>query len=231
MLGKKILVIDDDAEICRITEHFFQKAGAEVMTAANGSEGLRKFYTLRPDLILLDIMLPDENGWETCKQIRKFSDVPIILLTALRRDEDIVRGLECGADDFISKPFSIEVLRARARAVLRRTQAENAVSHPREYEDGYLSIHLDQHRILVCGSQVKLTPTEFRLVETLFQHSGRVLTFKQILEQVWGWEYRDSVEYVHVYVSHLRQKLEEDPKHPKYLLTEHGIGYRFEAQK
>lgn len=228
MQGKKILIIDDDIHIRKIAEHVFSGAGAEVYTAGNSAEGLRTFYAKQPDLVLLDIMMPGEDGWDTCRQIRRLSDVPVIMLTALRTDEDIVRGLEAGADDFISKPFSNSVLLARARAVLRRAELAPPGDKPYTYRDSKLAIDLDRYTVLVHGEPVKLTPTEFRLLTYMVQNAGRVLTFHQILEHVWGWEYQDSPDYVHVYISHLRQKLEDDPRHPKYLVTEHGVGYRFE---
>jgi two-component system KDP operon response regulator KdpE len=228
MQGLKILVIDDDFHIRRATEQVFTRAGAKVYTAASSSEGLRLLYAEQPNLILLDIMMPDEQGWETCRQIRRLSDVPVIMLTALKQDQDIVRGLECGADDFVSKPFSSEVLLARARAVLRRAEPAHAPDHSIVYQDDFLTIDLERRLVSIRDKVVKLTPTEFRLLAYLFKNAGRVLTFKQILENVWGWEYQDSIDYVHVYISHLRQKLEEDPKNSRYLLTEHGVGYRFE---
>ena len=230
MRGKTILVIDDDLNIRKMTEHLFAKEGAQVFTATNGIDGLRKFYEHRPDLIILDIMMPEEDGWETCRNIRKFSDVPIVMLTALKTDEDITRGLNYGADDFVTKPFSPGVLLARARAVLRRTGAYVAEDKPFMYSDGYLTIDLRAHRVIIKGQPVKLTPTEFQLLVYLAQNPGRILTIQQILENVWGWEYQDSLEYVHVYMSHVRKKIEEDPKQPKYIVTEHGTGYRFEKQ-
>jgi two-component system KDP operon response regulator KdpE len=230
MRDKTILVIDDDLNICKMTEHIFVKEGARVFTASSGLDGMRKFYKHRPDLIILDIMMPEEDGWETCRNIRKFSDVPIIMLTALKTDEDITRGLNNGADDFVTKPFSPGVLLARARAVLRRTEAPTTVGKPFIYSDGYLTIDLDARRVIINGQLVKMTPTEFQLLAYLAKNPGRVLTLQQILENVWGWEYQDSLEYVHVYMSHLRKKIEEDPKQPRYIMTEYGIGYRFEKQ-
>jgi DNA-binding response OmpR family regulator len=226
--SKKVLIIDDDVHIRKAGEHIFARAGAEVYTAANSQEGLRMLYASQPNLVILDIMMPDEDGFETCRQIRRLSDVPVIMLTALKQDEDIVRGLECGADDFVTKPFSQEVLLARARAVIRRSQLAPPTEKINSFSDDYLTVDLERYRVLVRGEPANLTPTEYRLLTYLVQNAGRVLTFHQILEHVWGWEYQDSIDYVHVYMSHLRQKLEEDPKRPRYLLTEHGIGYRFE---
>jgi two-component system KDP operon response regulator KdpE len=230
MRDKTILVVDDDLNIRKMAEHIFAKEGARVFTASNGLDGLRKFYAHKPDLIILDIMMPEEDGWETCRNIRKFSDVPIIILTALKTDEDITRGLNYGADDFVTKPFSPGVLLARARAVLRRTETFTTGDKPFIYSDSYLTIDLDARRVIISGQPVKLTPIEFQLLAYLVKNPGRVLSLQQILENVWGWEYQDSLEYVHVYIYHLRKKIEEDPKQPKYIMTEHGIGYRFEKQ-
>ncbi len=228
MDGKKILVIDDDTLIQDIARRAFEQAGAEVYMAASGQEGLRQLFNHRPHLIILDIMMPDMDGWETCRQIRLLSDVPIIMLTSLSNEEAVIKGLDSGADDFMSKPFGSGVLLSRSRAVLRRVTAPPSLERPVRYQDDYLGIDLEKRKVFVRGDLVKLTPTEYKLLEYLVSNAGRVLTFHQILENVWGWEYRDSIDYVHVYVSHLRKKVEEDPKNSRYFLTEHGVGYRFE---
>lgn len=231
MNGKKILIIDDDVNLGQTIKLTFVRAGAEVYTAVDGRDGLRQFYEYRPDLIILDIRMPDINGWETCRQIRLLSNVPIIMLTTLDNDEDVIRALDYGADDFVTKPFSRDVLLARARAVLRRTELFAGSEAQSVYNDGYLLIDLRKHRVLVNGQAAQLSSTEFRLLAYLFQHAGQVLTYQNILDKVWGWEYQDSIDYVHVYLSHLRRKLEADPRNPQYLLTERGIGYRFERRK
>lgn len=224
-----VLVVDDDPALLPLMEYTFAKEGYEVYTAADGREALRQFYAHRPDLIILDIMMPGMDGWETCRRIREVSDVPILMLTARGQDEDIIRGLEYGADDYMTKPFSIKVLLAHARAVLRRAALPPPdYGEPTTYRDEYLTVDLKERRVTVNGDSVKLTPTEYRLLAYLVQNAGQVLTFQQILENVWGWEYQDELDYVRVYVWHLRQKLEEDPKNPKYILTELGAGYRFE---
>lgn len=227
MQGKKILVIDDDYHINQLVKATFAEQGAEVVTAVDGQEGLRQFYTHKPDLVIIDLMMPEMDGWETTERILELADVPIIILTSLRDDADVIRGLDRGAIDYVTKPFSPKVLAARARAALRHA----AASHPvvqYNFQDERLLVDLDHKRILVDGEPVKLTKTEFKVLTYLVQNAGRILTFQQILEHVWGWEYQDSIEYVHVYVSRLRQKLEKDPKEPRYLITEYGIGYRFE---
>lgn len=228
MQDKRILVVDDDYNLCQMIKFSFNRAGALVYTASNGREGLQQFYQHRPDLIVLDVRMPDVDGWETCRQIRLLSNVPIIMLTTLDKDEEVVRGLNCGADDFVTKPFSREVLMARVRALLRRAELPAETGSPNSYNDGYLVIDLEKRLVFVQGKPVQLTATEFRLLAFLFQNAGQVLAYQTILDRIWGWEYQDSVDYVHVYLSHLRRKLEEDPRNPKYLLTERGIGYRFE---
>ena len=231
MNGKKILIIDDDVNLGQTIKLTFARAGAEVFTAVDGRDGLRQFYENRPDLVILDVRMPDINGWETCRQIRLLSNVPIIMLTTLDNDEDVIRGLDHGADDFVTKPFSRDVLLARARAVLRRSEL---LAEPEEqfgYNDGYLVIDLRKHRVQVNNQAIQLSSTEFRLLTYLLQNAGQVLTYQNILDKVWGWEYQDSIDYVHVYISHLRRKIEADPRNPKYLLTERGTGYRFEKRK
>ncbi|MCI0575521.1 MAG: response regulator transcription factor [Chloroflexi bacterium] len=230
MKDVKVLVIDDDTHLCTLLEMTFSRVGAHVYMAHEGAKGLQMLYAHRPDLVILDIMMPGTDGWDTCRQIRQLSDVPIIMLTALHDDREIVRGLEAGADDYVSKPFSGDVLLARARAVLRRSKSSDTEDKGLLYQDDYLSIDLNGRRVAVRGRLVKLSATEFGVLAYLLQNAGRVCTFEQILTNVWGDEYRDSADYVHVYIWHLRQKLEENPKQPKYLLTEHSIGYRFQKQ-
>jgi DNA-binding response OmpR family regulator len=230
MQGRRILVIDDNPDLLWVVEHAFSRTGGQVYTAANGREGLRQFVDHRPDLVILDLMMPHMDGWEVCRRIRLLSDVPIIILTVLEREDNIIRGLDCGADDYVTKPFSLDVLLARARATLRRAELVPTIDTPLVYSDGYLTIDLDKRQVLVRGEPVRLRVTEYRLLAYLLQNADRVLTFTQILDNIWGHEYQDSANYVHVYISHLRGKLEKDPKHPQYLLNVRGVGYRFEKQ-
>jgi two-component system KDP operon response regulator KdpE len=174
--------------------------------------------------------MPDIDGWEVLRQIRLLADTPVILLTTIQDDSAMVRGLNLGADDFISKPFNNQVLLARARSVLRRTKSMSVPSTTMQFRDDYLLIDLESHQIMTDGEPVKLTATEFRLLSYLLQNAGQVLSYTQILDYVWGSEYRESVDYVHVYLSHLRRKIEKDSRNPQYLLTEYGIGYRFERR-
>lgn len=228
MHKKKILIIDDDVNLCQIVKFAFAREGAEVCTALDGQQGLKTFYEYRPDLVILDIRMPDIDGWETCRQIRLLSEVPIIMLTTVNREEEIAKGLDYGADDFVTKPFSHTVLLARARAVLRRSEPNSEPIKTTHYSDGYLTIDLEKRRVYIRSEPVQLTATEYGILAYLFQNAGRVLTYESILDEVWGEECRESVDYVHVYLSHLRKKLEENPRRPRYLVNERSIGYRFE---
>jgi DNA-binding response OmpR family regulator len=221
MEGKKILVIDDDINLLQSIRFTFLRAGVEIVTAIDGREGLQRFFSFRPELVILDVRLPDIDGWDICRQIRLLSSVPIIMLTTLSRDEEIIRGLDYGADDFVTKPFSRDVLLARARALLRRAEPQTESDTSQGYSDDHLVINLAKRQV---------TATEFRLLACLLQNAGQVLPYRTILDKVWGWEYQESIDYVHVYLSHLRRKIEVDPRNPKYLLTERGVGYRFEKQ-
>jgi len=230
MRGKKILVIDDDINLCHSIQIDFARAGAIVHTATDGKAGLKIFYQHQPDLVILDIRMPVMNGWETCRNIRLVANTPIIMLTSVNQEQDMVRGLQLGADDFVTKPFSRDVLFARVQAVLRRTELAPKSQSKSFFQDSYLQIDLEQRQVLVENEPVKLTSTEFRLLSHLFENIGRTLPYQSILKQVWGWEYENEIDYVHVYMSHLRHKLEEDPRNPRYLLNEHSKKYRFASQ-
>jgi len=249
MAGTKVLIIDDDDGLLQLVSMIFKKDGAQVITANDGLDGISKFFTHHPDLVILDVMMPGSNGFDVCQRIRQVSDDPLIMLTSLNREEDMLKGLAAGADDFLSKPFNPEILLARARTVLRRTQrsnghdgsnghngqngsnGHNGSSASFSYNDGYLSIDIEKHEVLLRGKRIKLTPVEFRLLAYLARNGGKLLTFDKILANVWGNGYEGSMEHVHVYVSHLRRKIEENPKDPRYIRTIHGIGYIFEQHE
>lgn len=228
--NKKILIIDDDLGHCEVLGLILEEAGAVVYIANDGQTGLRQLYITQPDLVIVDVMMPVMNGWEVCRQIRLLTDTPIIMLTTLNDDDDIVQGFNSGADDFISKPFNAQILKVRAESLLRRREQSTTKPEQLEYHDDYLSINLAERSLFVKGAPIKLTATEFRLLSYLVRHAGRVLTYNQILENVWGSNYHDSTDYVHVYLSRLRQKIEKNHRQPQYLLTEHGVGYRFNKQ-
>lgn len=224
----RALIIDDDRDLLQLTKLLLSRAGVTVYTAPGGLDGLRQFYTHAPHLVIIDLMMPDVDGREVCRHIRQNSSVPIIMLTALTADKDIVSALDAGADDYLTKPFSPQVLLARSRAVLRRAALPPDKETVPIYDDGYLTINPNEHRVLINGKAVKLTPTEFRLLVYLFSNAKRIMTFQQILAAVWGEEYVDHNQYVHVYIRRLREKIEPEPQNPVYLTTEHGIGYQFE---
>jgi len=231
MFRKTILIIDDDTDLLHLASHIFQREGAQTITANNEMEGISKLFTHHPDLVILDVVLPQANGFDICRKIRQVSDVPLIMLTALNNEQDMLQGLEAGADDFLSKPFNADILLARARAVLRRSKHQNGKTAAFKYNDGNLSIDIENHQVLIKGNRIKLSRVEFRLLVYLARNAGKVLTSNQILSAVWGDEYRGSMEYVHIYISHLRKKLEENTKSPRYFLTIHGVGYIFESQE
>lgn len=229
-----ILVIDDDPSLVRLIEFNLDQAGYTVYTAYDGPEGLRKLYEKHPDLIILDINMPGMDGWTTCQRIREVSEVPIIMLTAESEPESIVKGLDLGADDYIIKPFEVKVLVARVKANIRRSLLK-PVSEPQEstnnYHDDYISINLADRRIQINGELVKLTKTEFGLLAELLRVSPRIALYRNILENVWGFEYINDIDYLRVYIWHLRRKIETDPKNPKYIINEQGVGYRFEKRQ
>ncbi len=223
----RILVVDDEERMVRFIRLNLEHDGFEVITAFNGREALERVRQDLPDLVLLDVMMPELDGFEVLSMLREFSEVPVIMLTARSTEEDIVRGLELGADDYITKPFSPRVLVSRVRAVLRRVEATRGTMHGVIEVDHRLKIDFDRREVWVDGKLVKLRPTEYRLLYHLVQNAGWVLSYEQLLRKVWGYEYGSEHHYVRLYINYLRQKLEEDPSNPKYILTERGVGYRF----
>ena len=223
----KILVIEDEERMARFVRLNLEQDGFQVNEALTGREGLDKLRTFMPDLVLLDVMLPDLDGFELLKMIREIDTVPVIMLTAKGEEEDKVRGLELGADGYITKPFSPRELVSRVKAVLRRIESSSVSAEEFIQVDDRLKIDFNRREIWVEGKLVKLRPTEYRLLYHLVQNAGWVLTYDQILSRVWGYEYRDEPHYVRLYINYLRQKLEKDPSDPKYVLTERGVGYRF----
>jgi len=223
----KVLVIDDDVALTRVIQLGLEQEGYEVIVADSGIEGLRQAYDAHPDLVILDVMMPGLDGWKTCQRLREISDVPIIMLTAKDGEVDVIKGLELGADDYITKPFSTEELVARMRALLRRARLPSSPHRPTVYTDGELVVDFSKHRVMVRGKRVNLTPTEFRLLSCLVRNAGRVIPHETLLAQVWGPEYIGEIQYLKLYIRYLRQKIEKDPSKPQYILTEWGIGYYF----
>ena len=233
MEQKVILIVDDDQVFLRLVERVLVHEGYEVILAANGHEAMRLLFSRRPDAVLLDVVMPQMDGWQTCSRIREVSDVPVILLTGSRcGEEDVVKGLEYGADDYLTKPVGNRELVARMKALLRRAErpADKEITSLPAYSDDYLVIDIEERRVLAGGERVNLTATEFRLLCALVENAGRVLSHRQLLERVWGWEYTDDLDYVRIYISHLRQKIEPDSK-PRYIITTPGMGYCFQKLK
>lgn len=228
-MGKKVLVVDDDPGFVKLVDKVLTADGFKVLKASNGREALRIFFDNKPDLVLLDVVMPKMDGWETCNRMRDVSDVPIIILSGEQKAEDaVVRGLDYGADDYLTKPVGNRELSARVRAILRRTEpTAPATQKDVIYSDDYLTVDVKEHKVMLEGKRIKLTPREFRLLAYLVENKGHVLSHKQLLERVWGWEYIDDVDYLRIYISHLRQKIEADPEGHKYLITEPGFGYCF----
>lgn len=225
--GRLILVVDDEARMVRFIQLNLEHDGFRVITAYNGREALEQVRSQLPNLILLDVMMPDLDGFDVLERIREQSAVPVIMLTAKGEEDDRVRGLELGADDYVTKPFSPRELVSRVRAVLRRTETESSVASGMIEVDDRLKLDFDRREIWINDKIVQLRPTEYRLLYHLVQNAGWVITHEQLLTKVWGYEYRDEPHYVRLYINYLRKKLEEDPANPKYILTERGIGYRF----
>jgi DNA-binding response OmpR family regulator len=223
----RIMVVDDEERMVRFIRLNLEHDGFQVIEAFRGAQALDRLRSGLPDLILLDVMLPDLDGFEVLKMIREISTVPVIMLTAKGEEEDRVRGLELGADDYITKPFSPRELVSRVRAVLRRTETTYGSTHGVIEVDDRLKIDFDRREVWVEGKLVQLRPTEYRLLYHLVQNAGWVVTHDQILANVWGYEYRDEPHYVRLYINYLRKKIEKDPANPKYILTERGVGYRF----
>lgn len=230
-MTRKVLAIDDDPIFLRLVEQVLSRQGLEVFKAAGGREGLRLLFNEKPDIVLLDVAMPEMDGWQTCQRIREISDVPIILLTGKQKaEEDIVRGLDYGADEYLFKPVGNRELVARVRAILRRIDLPSPAEAKREvtYADEFLTVDIAERKVTLNGERVKLTAKEFRLFALLVERAGRVFTHRELLEKVWGWEYTDDLDYVRIYISHLRQKIEPAPALPRYIMTESGVGYYFQ---
>lgn len=223
-----ILVVDDEIRISRMIRMNLEHDGYEVIEAQSGQEALDQVRSRMPSLVILDVMMPGLDGYETLSILREISQVPVIMLTAKGEEEDRIRGLELGADDYVTKPFSPRELMSRVKAVLRRTEgAAGGAQQDVIRVDDRLKIDFSKREVWVNDQIVKLRPTEYRLLYHLVQNAGWVMTYDQLLTKVWGYEYRDETHYVRLYINYLRQKLEEDPSNPKYILTERGVGYRF----
>lgn len=227
MVKTCILVVDDEPSIVRFVRANLEARGYRVLTAMDGAEALRKIEMELPDLVILDIMMPKMDGFEVCRRLREWSQIPTIMLSARGDETDKVKCLDLGADDYLTKPFGTRELLARVRAMLRRTEATKTVSTQPLFTSGDLQISFAQRQVTVAGKEVKLTPTEYSLLREFVLNAGKTLTHSYLLDRVWGPEYRDEREYLHVFVHRLRTKLEPDATNPKYIMTVPGVGYRF----
>jgi two-component system KDP operon response regulator KdpE len=225
-MPEKILVIDDEESVVELLRILLELKGYEVIRAYRAEDGLRKAYRTQPDLVLLDIMMPDMDGWEVCRRLRELSDVPIVFLTARTDVKEIVKGLELGADDYILKPYDNDELIARIRAHLRRVP-KTAISEELVFDGGRFSINFLNREVNVEGQPVYLTPKEFALLSVLARNAGRVITRQELVSDAWGTEYSDAIDSLKLYVHYLRKKVEKDANHPEYILTSRGVGYRF----
>jgi two-component system KDP operon response regulator KdpE len=226
MRKETILIIDDDQDLGRIVQLSLDREGYQTVIATSGLEGLQEAYRVQPDLVILDIMMPGMDGWEVCRRLGEMSNVPILMLTAKGTEADIVKGLQIGADDYLTKPFSVAELIARIQALLRRAASQLQTDKPSVFSIGNLTIDLNRRMVMRDGELVDLTPTEFKLLECFVTHRDRVLPHRFLLTEVWGSEYIDETNYLKLYVRYLRRKLEEDPANPQLIVTEWGVGYR-----
>ncbi len=227
MRPAKILVIDDEPHLVKLVRSNLEAQHFKVIVAMDGPSGLAMAEKEGPDLIILDIMLPGMDGSDVLQKIREFSAVPVIMLTAKDQEIDVVKALHLGADDYVRKPFSVHELLARVEAVLRRAApSEDVMTRPPFVCDDFV-MDFQQRKITVRGKEIKVGPTEYKLLTQLVRNAGRVMLHADLLRKVWGPEYGGETEYLRVYISYLRNKIEEDPANPKYILTEHGVGYMF----
>ncbi len=226
-MPEKILVVDDEQSIVELIKFNLEKEDWQVVTAYDGDEALDVFRRENPDLVLLDIMLPIMDGWQVCKELRETSSVPIIMLTAKGDEPDKIKGLEIGADDYVTKPFSPKELVARVRVALRRASTASPPSQHVVTLQG-LRIDIDRHQVTLDDEPLVLTPKEFDLLLLLVQNKGKVLTRDMLLEKVWGYDYGGETRTVDVHIRRLRQKMGEDPSRPRYIHTVHGVGYKVE---
>jgi two-component system KDP operon response regulator KdpE len=222
-----ILAVDDEPHVLKLLKTNLESSGYRVLTAVNGEEAVQMVEKELPDLVILDLMMPKLDGYAACQRIRQFSAVPVIMLTARSAEVDLVHGFNVGADDYLTKPFSITELLVRVQAVLRRSKWPEEIVARKEFKAGPIEIDFAQHRVTVKGEPVKLTPTEYRLLSYLASNANRVVVHRELLRAVWGPEYGDETEYLRVYVRYLRQKLEAEPSNPVFLVTQPGAGYMF----
>lgn len=227
MKPMSVLIVDDEPRLIRFVKANLESVGYRVISAWDGNTAIHLAESEQPDIIILDIVMPDIDGFEVCRRVREFSEVPIIMLTAKGEEADKLRGFNSGADDYVTKPFGAEELIARVKAVLRRSQSTGAPKPQSNFTFDDFSMDFLEHRVSVRGKEVNLSATEYKLLHYLVANAGKVLLHEDLLSKVWGPEYRDEVDYLRVYVHHLRQKIETNPTKPRFILSKPGIGYVF----
>jgi two-component system KDP operon response regulator KdpE len=228
-MAQTILVVDDEQKLLDLVRTILEKENYLIIEARNGYEAIEKIRAELPDLVILDVMMPEMDGFEALREIRQASNVPVIMLTVQATESDKVRGLELGADDYVAKPFDHRELLSRVKAALRRAAMPPSVSRSEGLViiDNQLQVDFDKREVLVRGQSQKLRPTEYRLLYHLVSNAGRLMSHENLLTKVWGREYRDDEQLLRLYITYLRQKIEENPSQPKYILNERGLGYRF----
>lgn len=226
-MAPKIIIVDDDETMNELIRVNLQPRGYDMISAKNGKQALDLAREFKPDLIVLDVMMPEMDGFEVCKQLREFTDVPVLFLTAKGREQDLMRGFEVGGDDYVRKPFSLRELEARIQALLKRSVKVEREKSVTQFNDGHLRIDLDSGHVYREGKMVHLTPTEFRLLGCLVHNIGVVITHEDLLRDAWGENYTDATASLSLYVRYLREKIEDDPSLPRYIMTKWGIGYWF----
>jgi DNA-binding response OmpR family regulator len=226
-MREKILVVEDDSDFLNLTQTWLQNAGYEVLTAEDGAEGMRRVFSSRPNLVLLDANMPKMDGWELCRRIRDMSDIPVMMVTVNGQKDDRLRGFDAGVDDYITKPVDYLELIARIQAVLRRAGTNPVDDEPSTFDNGEIEIDWRSRQIWVRRKRVKLSPTEFKILACLVKNRGWIVTHEQLLEKAWGINYIGDKSFVKLYIRYLRQKIEENPHNPRLILTERGVGYYF----
>jgi DNA-binding response OmpR family regulator len=229
-MKEKILLVEDDIEFANLTRTWLQNAGYEVFIANDGVEGIRRVYSNRPNLVLLDANIPKMDGWEVCRRIRDMSDIPVLMVTVNGQKADRLRGFNLGADDYLTKPVDFHELVARVQAILRRSEVTKQEDRPSNFDNGEIEIDWGSRQVWVRGERVKLSPTEFKIISCLIKNRGWIVTHEQLLEKAWGPNYIGDKSFVKLYIRYLRQKIEKNPHKPQFILTERGVGYYFAVQ-
>ena len=225
-MNDSVLIIDDDETLTKMLAKWLHAKGYDIQIAASGREGLEKARNSSPDLVVLDVMMPEMDGFETCNRLREFSNVPVLMLTAKTTEEDLIRGFQNGADDYVKKPFSFMELELRISAILKRANMKD--EQPVLFDDGTLKIDLDRQHVYRKSELIHLTPTEYKLLSCLVRNQGGVISHEGLLRDVWGEAYTDATACLSLYIRYLREKLEENPSEPRYIRTKWGIGYWFD---